>query len=196
MRDCDVRSALRNQLATAHCAEPNTLMLDELGICGRVRIDIAVVNGDLSGYEIKSAADDLRRLPIQVDVYSRVLDFACLVVASCHHASALDIIPDWWGVQVAQATSDSISLESIRPPERNDAVDGTFLVQLLWRDEALDELTIRDADRGVRSKARWHVWTRLAEVLTVDEMRAVVRSRLKARQDWRGVQSPLRGDET
>ncbi|UDF20134.1 sce7726 family protein [Rhodococcus qingshengii] len=186
MRDIDVRTALHAQLAVEHADElDDTLIVDELGLCGEARVDVAVINGALSGFELKSAKDNLRRLPRQVDVYSQVLDLAVLVVAENHLADAREIIKPWWGLTVAQSSGSEVLLSVERSPRVNRSVDAMSLAQLLWREEALEELTIRDADRGVRSKPRWAVWTRLTEVVEVDELRTVVRQKLKARQSWR-----------
>ncbi|MFC8597182.1 sce7726 family protein [Isoptericola sp. NPDC057191] len=185
MRDLDVRTALRARLDEEHGGDADTLIVDELGLCGQVRVDVAVVNGALSGFELKSARDNLRRLPNQVAVYSRVLDHATLVVAENHRKSAVAMLPDWWGIYVARETDMTTSVELERMGTRNDDVDPMALAQLLWRDEALEELSQRGADRGVRTKPRWQVWQRLADVVQVDELRDVVRGRLKARPGWR-----------
>lgn len=97
MRDVDVRDALHRRLAHERAGDDSTFVLDELGLCQQVRVDVAVINGRMSGYELKSERDTLRRLPAQIDVYSRVLDFATLVVAQKHHDHALPLLPDWWG---------------------------------------------------------------------------------------------------
>ncbi|MFI1914695.1 sce7726 family protein [Nocardia sp. NPDC020380] len=189
MRDVDVRIAVREQLKAEHAAHiDNTLILDELGLCGEVRVDIAVVNGSLSGFELKSARDTLRRLPRQVEVYSQVLDFAVLVVAENHLHEAMEIIKPWWGLTIAVMDGDAVRLQVDREPRLNRDVEPIALAQLLWREEALEELTVRDADRGVRSKPRWAVWTRLTEVIDREELRCLVRRRLKERQCWRDSQ--------
>lgn len=184
---------LHDRLRVEHRAEPDTLFVDELDLCGMVRVDVAVINGSLTGYEIKSARDNLRRLPTQVEVYSQVLDFAHLVVAGRHHEHALAMLPDWWGVHVATVAAGDLVIDTVQPPRANDSVEPMALAQLLWRQEALHELEMRRADRGVRTKARWHVWTRLTECVTVDELRGIVRGRLKARQGWRDGLSPAPG---
>ena len=79
--DVDIRSALRSRLLAKHAADADTVIIDELGVCrGKVRVDVAVVNGMLHGYEIKSDRDNLRRFSGQVDFYGKVLDRATLVV--------------------------------------------------------------------------------------------------------------------
>ncbi len=47
---------------------------------GSSRIDVAAINGRITGCEIKSTRDDFARLARQVEIYSAVLDVAILVV--------------------------------------------------------------------------------------------------------------------
>lgn len=56
-----------------------------LGSSG-VRADLAVLDSEFIGIEIKSAADTLRRLPVQMAAYSRYFERTLLVVANCHVA--------------------------------------------------------------------------------------------------------------
>lgn len=162
-----------------------TTFVDELGLCGEVRVDVAVVNGALSGYELKSARDTLRRLPTQVRIYSQVLDYASLVVADNHLDHARQLIPEWWGCIVAAWDGSGTKLTVVTQPQPNCGVDALSLAQLLWRDEALAELRRRGIDSGVRTKPRRAIWERLAAELELDDLRQAVRERLKARQGWR-----------
>ena len=87
MRDRDVRKALHHKVLKEHHGDTNTLVLDELGLRhGVARVDVAVVNGYLHGFEIKSDSDTLDRLPSQVTIYNAVLDRATLVVGEKHIA--------------------------------------------------------------------------------------------------------------
>jgi hypothetical protein len=187
VRDLDVRKALHASLQLEHASDlANTRFVDELDLCGEVRVDVAVVNGNLSGYELKSAKDTLKRLPKQVDFYSKVLDYAVLVVADNHHDGAVGMIPDWWGVTVAVADAEgSVALEVLRVPDFNPGIDAAHLSRLLWRDEILAELTRLGLDRGVRSKPRRILWERFASSVPLDEVRDAVRRCLKARTTWR-----------
>jgi hypothetical protein len=186
MRDRDVRLALRAALNEEHRgALDDTLFVDELDLCGYVRVDVAVLNGSLSGFELKSASDTLRRLPTQVEYYSQVLDYATLVVAENHQDKALDLIPDWWGHTTAHWVDDEVVLEVVREPQLNPTPHPPAIALLLWRNEALEELTARSLDRGYRSRTRIELCNRLADGLEVEELRDVVRTRLKARTNWR-----------
>src|SRR4051812_15627734 len=89
MRDSDVRKALKERLHTQHVDDPHTVILEEMGVwSGSVRIDVAVINGELNGYELKSDRDTLERLPLQADIYSRVFDRLELVVGQRHATKA------------------------------------------------------------------------------------------------------------
>lgn len=186
MRDRDVREALHALLRATHDVdEQETLYVDELGLCGQVRVDVAVINGCLSGFELKSERDTLARLPKQVEFYSRVLDQATLVVASGHLDKAVAMLPGWWGVMEAAPDGEKVVLSCAREPGTNPRLDPYSLAQLLWRDEALEELVDRGLDWGVRSRPRTEIWQRLAAEVEIDDLRTIVRDRLRRRQGWR-----------
>src|SRR5260221_341269 len=106
MRDRDVRSALFTHVVERFRSDANTLIIHELGVLnGSCRIDLAVVNGLLHGYEIKSDSDTLDRLPSQADAYASIFDRVTLVVGSKHTGQATAIIPDWWGLREAVGES-------------------------------------------------------------------------------------------
>ncbi|MGO4257124.1 sce7726 family protein [Marmoricola sp. RAF53] len=187
MRDHDVREALRARLLEEHASAPEgeTLLVDELGVCGQGRVDLAVVNGSFTGYEVKSARDRLDRLPNQVEAYGQVLDYAVLVVADSHLVKARQMLPSWWGILVATQGPDGVQVGHQRKARLNPAIQPASLAQLLWREEALAALTKFGLDRGVRSLPRHALWDRLATHLEVDQLRAEVRDRLRARRGWR-----------
>jgi hypothetical protein len=180
--DRDIRQALISRLSLQHAHEAGTVVIEELGVCrGQVRIDAAVVNGRLHGYEIKSDRDCLRRLEHQVRIYSRVLDQATLVVGDRHLADALHIVPDWWGVLHITRNWKGVRFKALRRGRMNQRRDPRALVELLWLEDALDLLTERNLARGVRAQPRRVVWDRICEYFSVDEISATVRTRLKAR---------------
>src|SRR5437870_5424523 len=97
MRDADVRRALLDDLRAKYDGDPDTRIIPELGLCqGDVRIDVAVVNGSLNGYEIKSDADTLDRLPAQQEAYSKILDTVMAVAGGRHLEAVAAMVPDWW----------------------------------------------------------------------------------------------------
>ena len=194
-RDCDIRLVLEAKLVQDHGDEPDTIIRHEVGIrAGTRRIDMALVNGELAGYEIKSDADTLARLSGQAKAYGNVLDRAILVTTERHLDDALTMLPDWWGITVAYSQRSNICLGIFRDPKLNDNHDSFSLAQLLWREEALGELRIRGMGRGLSNKARHYVWNALVDAVLVNELRSIVRTRLKARPEWPGGQLHGQGD--
>lgn len=190
-RDADIRPALRSRLQHRYRSNPDTVLLEELGFCrGQVRIDLAVVNGSLNGYEIKSDRDSLRRLSSQADFYGKVLDRATLVVGDRHLTGAMDLIPDWWGVLSIEARPKGPRFKTLRRGRKNPQRDPRALAELLWLGDALELLEQRNAARGVRRKPRHLVWDRVCEHFTLDEIADYVRDRLKARAAHRSAPPP------
>ncbi len=191
LTDPEIRQALHPMLKEKYAGESNTVFIEELGICqGRGRIDIAVVNGKLHGYEIKSDRDSLRRLPRQVEVYSRVVDRATLVVGRRYLAKSLTLVPDWWGVIQVELGAEGVYFKTIRQGCSNPNVEARALVELLWRDDAISLLDERGEAYGVRSKPRPVVWDRICEMFEVEEIAVEVRTRLVARVTPRGLPKP------
>ncbi|MDO7787231.1 sce7726 family protein [Desulforamulus aquiferis] len=189
-RDIDVREKLHEVLSRDYLCDDDTIMVDELGLCqGEARIDIAIINGSLHGYEIKSDSDTLERLPRQVDIYNKVLDTVTIVTGKNHIDKVVDLIPPWWGIKQAEKVrEDEVELIPIREPGINPKVDPYSLVQLLWKEEALELLTMFGFEKGYVGKSRRVIWKRLAESITLHELQFHVRQQLKLRENWRVAQ--------
>lgn len=190
MNDRDIRRALMAELERKYSKDNDTLVLDELGIGhGTARIDLVVVNHQLHGYEIKSDLDSLRRLPDQIRAYSRVMDRVTLIVGYKHAYDALQIVPEWWGVRLAEKKkqSDIVVLSDARPSRNNPNIDLNAVAALLWRSEALAILDDIGAANGVRSKRRSEIYNRLVSLVDPDSLRSIIRQTLKSRQGWRVV---------
>lgn len=198
MNDRDIRAVLKEELLRQYANDEDTLVLDEVGLRhGTARIDLVVVNDQLHGYEIKSDRDSLKRLPDQIRVYSSVMDRVTLVVGYRHAYDALRMVPEWWGVRLAEKKkrSGAIVLSDARSPCDNPGVDLNSVVALLWRDEALNILEEMEAAKGVRSKTRTDIYRRLVEVSQPEYLRAKIRQQLKSREGWRaGAQRMSCGD--
>ena len=188
MRDIDIRRTLLAD-QRLRSADPDTRVVEELGLCqGLARVDLAVVNGTIHGYEIKSEKDTLARLPHQAELYCRVLDYVTIVTARAHAHKIRKAVPRWWGLWVVTTKDLTLQLDVLRGAKRNPSVDPFSLAQLLWRDEALQILIDRRLADGLRSKSRREIWNCLATNLNIDELGHVVRESLKSRgANWRAV---------
>jgi hypothetical protein len=193
--DRAIRTALKPRLLAEHAGK-NTVLIEELGLCrGLVRADIAVVNGSLHGYEIKSDLDSLHRLQSQSNIYCKVLDYATLVVGSRLLEDALLLVPDWWGVLQAVPAECGLEFHTIRHAKQNPSRDPRALVELLWFEEAITLLERIGEARGVRGKPRRVLWDRICERVQVEVIAETVRTALKARPRASVVLSPSICDE-
>lgn len=188
----DIRQALIEELGLLpEFSALDSLLVPELDVCGgTARVDLAVINGKLHGFEIKSQQDNLERLPFQSEQYSKVFDTMTAVVTDCHVDRVYNIVPDWWGVCVAIKTIDCLRLIWDRQPRTNLNIDKFQLARLLWRDELLQLLaqTARITS-GVKSKSRPQLARLLCESISEDILRKGVRATLKHRRGWKVVQS-------
>lgn len=186
-RDIDIRIKLHESLRKEFREDTTTIIVDELPLClGDARVDIAVVNGSIHGYEIKSESDTLKRLPQQVHFYSKIFDYVTLVCDEGYRDKLENMIPKWWGIRFATKESNGvISFVDERPASENDSVDLLSLLQLLWRNELLILLDKYDLGKGVRSKRKWEICEKLAQNIQPIELKRSVRECLKGREDWR-----------
>jgi hypothetical protein len=197
MHDSEIRKALKEQISTEVPGDPSALILDEFGIDGgRNRADLAVVNGQLKGFEIKSQFDTLRRLARQAEAYGTVFDTVTLVTTLSHLPAGRRVVPEWWGLAiVGRNSSGDLGIVQVRKEETNQKLEPYSLARLIWREEAIAILSARGLDRGFRTKPRRLLWERLACVLSIDELRETVRLALKLRHSSRAVDPRKLRDE-
>lgn len=187
MNEEQLRQAVKTNVLAKYAQDQNTRVVEEMAIHhGAGRIDIAVINGTLHGFELKSDLDSLRRLPRQIELYGLVFDRLTLVTGRPHLKRAEEILPEWWGIKAATInTYGHFEFEDLRKSLNNPSVNSLSLAKLLWRNEALTFLEeIGHAD-GVRHKSRALVYDRLVNVLDLASIQAKVRLQLKSRTGWR-----------
>lgn len=187
MNDAIIREALHRKKLRRHHLDPHTIVVDELGLKhGKVRADVAVVNGHLTGFEIKSNDDTLRRLPEQVSAYSEVFDRATLVVGTKHADDAKSVIPSWWGIIEARpGARGAIVFDSLRAARPNPQISLHSVAQLLWRNEVVEILSEFDVKPKTLRQPRAVLYQLLVDLLRPADLRRRVRDCLKCRTSWR-----------
>lgn len=187
MNDAIIRNALYRKILRRNISCDSTLVVDEMGLLhGNFRADIAVVNGHLAGYEIKSDEDNLRRLDKQASAYNSVFDRVNIVVGQKHAKPVLKKVPNWWGVLVAhEGKRGGISFETVRRGRFNHAVDPIAVAHLLWRNEVVSLLETHNVKRKVLRSPRNELYVVLAQLIPLRELRCHVRTCLRRRTEWR-----------
>ena len=186
-KDRDIRAALTSLLEQKFCDQVGLVdysrIYNEFNVDhGEYRIDVVVINNDFHGYEIKSDADTLYRLPAQVEAYSNVFNKITLVAGVSHIFDALFMIPDWWGVMLVKSRPDgTVMLSNLRDPLDNPSQDMMSLTRLMWRQEVLETLNEMDEARGVKSMPREHIYKRFVDVADNETIQKTVIEKLFSR---------------
>lgn len=186
-KDADIRSALHAKRLRRAKSHPETLVIDELGLAhAQSRIDVAVINGCIHGYEIKSAKDNLDRFATQIDIYRQTLQKLTLVVAPKHVAGVMGHAPEWCGVITAeQGPRGGINFQVLRNAAANPEINPVMMAHLLWRDEVIELLDRAGyAPKDLR-RPRKQLYEMLCEAMTLREITASIRSFMAQRQTWR-----------
>lgn len=188
MKEADVREALHTHLRdNLKDKYFSSLIIDELGVLeGTFRVDMAVIHKEeLHGFEIKSEKDNLKRLPLQQENYSKVFDRMTLVCDQKHVSEALEIVPRWWGLICVSEANGKPFLNEIWPSRTNFNVNPYAMCQLLWRDEAFKVLKANGMAYGFKKGSRKRMWKAIAQSLNIKEIRLAIRTLLAQRVDWR-----------
>ena len=187
MTESEIRSALHHKRLRNQKSNPTTLVIDELGLAhARSRIDIAVINGHIHGYEIKSAQDNLGRLDRQMEVYKQTLQKLTIVSVPVHMPKILHTVPTWCGlIEVERGPRTGIRLRPIRPASFNPDVVPVMLAHLLWRTEALNLLTRIGYSPKELRHPRKRLYEMLCEGLTTHELTTAIREFMALRHMWR-----------
>jgi hypothetical protein len=159
-------------------------IVEELGLShGESRIDIAVINGKLIGFEIKSDHDDLKRLPTQLEMYEKYFDQIWIVTTEKHLPGARMIASKKCGLLLCKESGQLIQK---RMAKSHSKTIPAFLLRLIWKDEARSILL----SRGVRVSSglnKEHLYKMIEQHLDASTVRAVVRNTLIRRQVWRSA---------
>jgi hypothetical protein len=190
--DAEIRTALHRKVLRAFHRCNDTLVIDELGLAhAKARIDVAVINGNVHGFEIKSAADTLTRLPQQLELYEQCLEKLTIVCAEKHIPGVRDLAPRWCGItKVTIGPRGGIVFITVREPKRNHNIQPYRLAHLLWRSEAVALLTQANASPKLLRAPRKTLYKSLAAQFSVAEITAFIKQSMASRQDWRPHQSP------
>ncbi len=179
-RDADIRSVLLASLKAKYSDKNHDLIVEEFG-CKAALADVAVINGFLHAYEIKSDSDSLDRLPSQMDAYESVFEYVTLVCGRRLLERARTAIPDWWGLQRAEFKVGVVSIRELRAPKPNPNQSPLAVAKMLWKIEALRVLR-KYGHRGVTSKCTAdEVSNALAAHVPIAELTNEVRQAVKAR---------------
>ncbi len=184
MQDLDIRKVLHSHLKKENKSIKDTIIIDELDLCsGLSRIDVAVINGIIHGYEIKSEEDTLKRLPLQVKYYNKSLEKISIATNRIHLKKIKKFVPTWWGIILID-NDKKRKLNEIRKAKKNPIVERRSLLQLLWKEELLSIMQKYNVKVN-KSSNKKVLQENIAVTLDMETISQEVRTTLKSRQNWR-----------
>lgn len=185
MKDPCIRQLLKDTELQHFFIDDNSKVVDELSLpVAKARIDLAVINGSLHGYEIKSACDTLQRLPSQIEAYTKVFDYLSIVTENKYHERILDFVPPWVGIIICNEKKGVKIIQQLRKPKLNKGKQSFFIAKLLWREELIDSL-IEYKIPFKKKDRNWLLCEALSLNLDINAISFIVRDKLKKRTDWK-----------
>ena len=184
LKDNDIRVTLIDELNRIN-AQHDYRIIEELAVCdGEARVDVAVANGRLCGYEIKSDADTLERLALQQKCYDKTFDTVSIVVGEKFKDRIEECIPNYWGIYVVYEYAGRCKIKRKRAAKVNKNIEANSLLELLWKEEIIKLL--RNAGiKGISGKNRRLLRQIVIDNFTLKEIRDYTRETIKSRQNWR-----------
>ena len=189
--DADIRKILFNSFLKEkdYIEGPDTIVINELDVCaGASRVDIAVINGKIHGYEIKSKQDNLERLPSQIESYNSIFDTMTIVTYKSHLNKIKTIVPRWWGIKYIDDKNGNIILKNVRKAKENSNIIIQNVAMLLWKDEMIDLLSnFSDVNASFRDRTRYDLSYMIQQYVDSNTVKNYVRNTLKSRENWKAV---------
>lgn len=154
MLDKDIREPLFDYLDARY----GKVRVIEEKVIKRSRADVmAIVDGGIIGFEIKSDSDSYTRLKTQVKNYDQFFD-KCYVVVGESHIHVAEHIPDYWGIIVVNQENVIVDRDAEICPKvklRNQ-------LDMLWRNELLN-IQLKEGLPKLANWKRIDIYKRLIE---------------------------------
>ncbi|MXY08639.1 MAG: sce7726 family protein [Rhodothermaceae bacterium] len=185
--DPHIREALVGGRSGLHDGRNGELVVHELGLAhAKRRVDVAVIDDEFHGYEIKSERDTLDRLKGQLHIFSQALHKLTLVVATKHLESIHETVPAWCGItEVRPDSIGRINLNKVQEAKRNPEFDPYIFAHLLWRNEAQSILSQISSDPSVPRGSRTILYKLIVENTSDDQLTGIIKKALERRNNWR-----------
>lgn len=184
--DGEIRRALHRKKLSAYRDAPDSIVIDELGLAhAKARVDVAVINGCVHGYEIKSGIDTLDRLPRQLELYRQCLGMLTIVADTKHVNRIERIVPEWTGIiEVEKGSRGAVAFSTVRRSKSNPELDKFQLAHLLWKSEAVALLSEFGASSTELRAPRTALYEAISRHMTARELTAAIRQFMVRRSGW------------
>ena len=182
MKDIDIRNGLKNTLLKKYVDDSESFLIDEFNVSlGVVRADIALFNGVMHAYEIKSECDTLKRLDNQIYEYNKFFEYVTVVSCEKFMNRVLESVPENCGLILAKNGKDGVKFKQVRKAKKNKGIDKICLAKALWKDEMIEILENKQYNRGFKSKSKPLLYEILAQEFSANQLVQIVKNKIKKR---------------
>lgn len=187
MTDLEIRQNFHRKKLYKYHTNKDSLVIDELGLNhGKSRADIAVINGYLIGYEIKSDKDSLARLKQQIKSYDSVFNKSYIIVGNRYNKIIHKYVPEYWGIIISEKNNNNvINFKLARKSYKNKKVKPISIARLLWRTEVIEILKNDKVPLKLLRQPREVLYKTLIEIYNEKEIQKLILKYLKNRKNWR-----------
>ncbi len=177
LNDLHIRSSLLSRLRKQ---QPKAI-IEELRVHnGNAVADVVSLQNEPHCYEIKGETDKIERVITQGEYYNSTFRKITLVTTRNHLAKALKLVPEYWGLILAEVNGTSINLKNIRTARINPCFDKEIALQTLWKSEMLDLLP--DDGPALKRKPRERLASMISEMTRNTELSKWICNALIARK--------------
>lgn len=152
------------------------------------RADLAVANGKLQAFEIKSDLDSLRRLDAQIALFATRFDKVVVVTTARFLTPALERLPAYVEIWEAARKDNNVELRVVRRGSTREIKNKRILASYLLKSELVS--FVRSSGAEIAQGASRDELESLVDTMPLNRLRAYVLERLKQRYR-REQDSPL-----
>lgn len=181
LRDREIRGALREHLMRRNPVPFK--IIEELGVHnGNAKADLVAMYKEMHCYEIKGATDSIGRVVKQASFFDEAFPRVSLVTTSNHLKWCSENLPSYWGLLLADNSSDRIFLRYVRSAKNSPRFVKKKALMMLWKEElkniALETANIRVKSSYSREDLAEHVSAVLDKNTTISSIRRAISGRL------------------
>lgn len=174
-----IKAAVIDRLLTTGALDDAVLINEMVYANWSRRADLAVANGHLHAFEIKSDLDSLRRLEGQIAIYLERFDKLTVVIAPKYLSSVLEMAPPQVAVWCASEEDSGVKIKVVRAGRMEKVKSRDVLIDYLLRDELYCFLSSHGVH--VRQSDSRSQLVNLAIMQPIKKLRAYVLHALKGR---------------
>lgn len=151
MYDKLIRTTLISKLEN-QAVKPKAV-IEELRVHnGNAIADVVALYKDAHCFEIKGDADKIERAVKQGRYYNLSFRRITLVTTTRHLDKAIELLPKFWGIMIAERKDGRVILKYIRGAKNNSGFDKSLALLILWKAEMLT--LIEQHDRSIKKSSR------------------------------------------